>query len=117
MHLDAFYKLDTYIFTRFYTDPADQNKYDFDLKYAYWYNSEMMNASPRYGLLGFDTGMYFLTAIAEHGKNFANYEMPYTTSIQTDFKFERINNWSGFINKSFYIVHYTPDLQIEKLSD
>ena len=88
------------------------------IKYLYWYNNEMKNASPRYALLGFDTGMYFMSAIAQHGKNFAQYDLfPDYSSLQTDFKFERINNWSGFINKSFYFVHLSPDHTIEKISD
>ncbi len=116
-HLDKFYKLNTYILSRFYIEPNDSRMYDFSLKYTYWYNEEMRNASPRYAILGFDTGLYFLQAIAQYGKNFANYDVAHDTqSIQTDFSFERINNWSGFINKSFYFVHLTRDMKIEKLS-
>ena len=116
-NLDDLYQLDTYIFTRFYTTPNDARMYDLSLKYLYWYNQEMKNASPKYALLGFDTGMYFMSAIAESGKNFANYDMKGdSNSIQTDFRFERINNWSGFINKSFYFVHLSPDMKIEKIS-
>ena len=116
-NLDKFYHLDTYIFSRFYIQPEDARMYDFSIKYAYWYNEEMRNASPRYAVLGFDTGLYFLQAIAQHGKNFANYDMTeMPQSIQTDFNFERINNWSGFINKSFYFVHLTRDMKIEKIS-
>lgn len=62
----------------------------------------MINASPQYALLGFDTGIYFLSAIREHGKNFASQDIrPSIDRIQTDFSFQRVNNWSGFINKSF----------------
>lgn len=116
-YANKFYKLDTYIFSRFFTQPNDPRLYDLSLKYMYWYNDEMKNASPRYAIMGYDTGMYFLTAIAKGGKNFANYDMmPHIESIQTDFNFERINNWSGFINKACYYIHFTPDLQIEKIA-
>lgn len=116
-NLDKFYHLDTYIFSRFYIQPDDARMYDFSIKYAYWYNKEMRNASPRYAVLGFDTGLYFLQTIAQHGKNFANYDLTNDSqSIQTDFYFERINNWSGFINKSFYFVHLSRDMKIEKIS-
>lgn len=116
-NLDEFYHLDTYIFTRFYTAPEDSRMYDFNLKYLYWYNKEMKNASPKYALLGFDTGMYFMNAIAQNGKNFANYDIKNnSSSIQTDFRFERINNWSGFINKSFYLIHMSPDRKLEKIN-
>ena len=117
-NINKLYKLDTYIFSRFYTIPDDAKLYDLSIKYLYWYNEEMKNASPRYAILGFDTGLYFMNAIARYGKNFANYEMPDgDNAIQTDFKFERINNWSGFINKSFYFVHLMPELKIEKISN
>lgn len=117
-YLDDLHLLDTYIFSRFYANPDDSRMYDFSLKYLYWYNKEMKNASPKYALLGFDTGMYFMSAIARNGKNFANYDLKSNyNSIQTDFQFERINNWSGFINKSFYFVHLSPDMKIEKISE
>ena len=116
-NINTLYKVDTYIFSRFYTIPDDRMLYDLSIKYLYWYNEEMKNASPRYAILGFDTGLYFMNAIAKYGKNFANYELPDgNNSIQTDFKFERINNWSGFINKSFYFVHLSPDMKIEKIT-
>lgn len=117
-HLNEFYKLDTYLFSRFYADPGDAQKLDFDLKFNYWYNDEMMKASPQYGLLGFDTGLYFLQAIAKNGKNFSNYELNASgNALQTDFEFERINNWSGFINKSFYFIHFTPYMTTQKIKE
>ena len=116
-NINKLYKLDTYVFSRFYTIPDDPMLYDLSVKYLYWYNEEMKNASPRYAILGFDTGLYFMNAIAKYGKNFANYELPNgENTIQTGFKFERINNWSGFINKSFYFVHLSPDMKIEKIT-
>ena len=58
----------------------------------------MINANPKYGLLGFDTGMYFLSVLKQYGKNFESHpDQVESSSIQTDFKFQRINNWSGFI--------------------
>ncbi len=117
-HLDELYKLDTYLFTRFYVDANSDSKHNFDKKFNYWYSDDMINASPQYGLLGFDTGLYFLQAIAENGKNFANYKLDTKgDAIQTDFRFERINNWSGFINKSFYFVHFSPDMNITKINE
>jgi hypothetical protein len=116
-NVNRLYKLDTYIFSRFYTIPDDAMLYDFSIKYLYWYNEEMKNASPRYAILGFDTGLYFMNAIAKYGPNFANYDVPVgDNTIQTGFEFERISNWSGFINKSFYFVHLSPDMKIEKIT-
>ena len=78
----------------------------------------MINASPQYALLGFDTGIYFLSAIREHGKNFASQDIrPSIDRIQTDFSFQRVNNWSGFINKSFYFINFTPNFTIMKIRE
>lgn len=115
-NITLLHNLDTHIFSRFYTHPDDERLFEFDKKFIYWYNTEIKNASPRYALLGYDTGVYFLNAIAKNGKNFANHDIKqYSVSIQTDFDFERINNWSGFINKSFYWIHFSPDMTIEKI--
>ena len=114
-YLNNFYKLNTVIFTRFYTNPTDHNWKEFQEKFYYWYNKDMINANPKYGLLGFDTGMYFLNALKRYGKKFENYlENLESSSIQTDFKFQRINNWSGFINKSLYFVHFSPSYTIRR---
>jgi hypothetical protein len=51
--------------------------------------------------------MFFLDAIYHYGLNFEpnlsriNYE-----SLQTGFRFYRVNNWGGFINTNLFIVHY-----------
>ena len=76
----------------------------------------MINASPKYGLLGFDIGFYFLNALNRYGKNFENrIEDTMSASLQTDFKFSRIHNWGGFINKNLYFVHFTPLYTIERI--
>ena len=117
-HLNEFYKLNTYLYSRFYANPFEESTKSFHKRFLYWYNKDMINASPQYALLGFDTGIYFLSAIREQGKNFALQEMkPSTDRIQTDFSFQRINNWSGFINKSFYFINFTPDFTIRKIRE
>lgn len=114
-YLNNFHKLNTVIFTRFYTNPTDYDWKEFQKKFYFWYNKDMINANPKYGLLGFDTGMYFLSVLKQYGKNFENHlNQVESSSIQTNFKFQRINNWSGFINKSFYFVYFKPSYIIEK---
>ena len=115
--LNSYYKLDTYIFTRFYSTPTDSRLRNFEQNFRFWYNKDMINASPKYGLLGFDIGIYFLNALNRYGKNFEN-SISYvpSSSLQTDFKFDRIYNWGGFINKNLYFVHFTPLYTIERIS-
>lgn len=35
--------------------------------------------------------------------------------IQTGFKFQRVNNWGGFINKKVFFVHFTKNYELVKL--
>ena len=37
------------------------------------------------------------------------------TPIQTGFKFERVNNWGGFINRKVFFVHFSKDYELIKL--
>jgi LysM repeat protein len=105
--LDDFYALDTYIYTHFYADNMAPNVLRFNAKYKTWYSKEMMNMYPKYGILGFDTGLFFFEAIHKYGVNFENsLNKIHYKSIQTGFDFRRANNWGGFINTNLFIVHY-----------
>ena len=74
----------------------------------------MSQTYPRYAMLGFDTGMYFMSAICKLGAHFEDYlrQMPYK-SLQTGLRFDtRTNTWGGFMNMNLYFVHYNKDLSI-----
>lgn len=115
--MDYFYELNTYIYTRIYTNPFSAETKSFQKRFQYWYNKEMrVPAYPIFGILGFDTGMFFLQAVNKYGKNFDNHiDMIPAASLQTAMCFRRINNWSGFINRCIYFVNFRPDSTIEKI--
>ncbi|MCD7977766.1 MAG: LysM peptidoglycan-binding domain-containing protein [Tannerellaceae bacterium] len=105
--LEDFYALDTYIYSNFYADNMANNLADFYTKYKTWFSKTLINTFPKYGVLGFDTGMYFFTAVQKYGSNFENnLDKINYRSIQTGFDFQRVNNWGGFINTNLFIVHY-----------
>lgn len=107
-----FHTTDTYFYSRFFVNPQDDNVELFEDEYKHWYGEPLMSAAPQFGYLGYDTGMFFLKSICLNGKDFNNTIEDYK-GLQSSFKFERINNWSGFINKYLYFVHFTPDGKIE----
>lgn len=83
--------------------------------YKNWYSKNLINTFPKYGILGFDTGMYFLGAINKYGSNFENnLDKIHYKSIQTGFDFHRVNNWGGFINTNLFIVHYKNDYTVTR---
>ncbi|MDR1918349.1 MAG: LysM peptidoglycan-binding domain-containing protein [Tannerellaceae bacterium] len=105
--LEDFFILNTYIYTYFYADNMSPDVASFYFKYKMWYSKEPSNTYPKYSILGFDTGMFFLDAIARYGLNFeSNLDKLNYKSLQTGFRFYRVNNWGGFINTNLFIVHY-----------
>ncbi len=113
--LDDFYALDTYIYTNFYADNLSKPMHDYYNKYKTWYSKNLINTYPKYGVLGFDTGMFFFGAMKKYGANFEEYlDNIHYPSIQTGFEFHRVNNWGGFINTNIFIVHYNKDFTVTR---
>lgn len=112
--IEDFFALNTYIYTPFYVNRFSNQTRDFSAKYRRWYKKNMSQTYPRYAMLGFDTGMYFMSAISKLGSNFEDHlrQMQYN-SLQTGLRFDtRTNNWGGFMNMNLYFVHYNKDLSI-----
>ena len=113
--LEDFYALNTYIYSNFYADNLSPEVHSFYSDYKNWYSKNLINTFPKYGILGFDTGMYFLGAINKYGSNFENnLDKIHYKSIQTGFDFHRVNNWGGFINTNLFIVHYKNDYTVTR---
>ena len=111
--LEDFYALDTYIYSNFYADNLSPEVHAFYREYKDWFSKSLINTFPKYGILGFDTGMFFLGAIRTYGSNFEdNLDKIRYKSIQTGFDFHRVNNWGGFINTNLFIVHYKNDFTV-----
>ena len=115
-HLSNFFELDTYFYTSFYTNNLFPAAIKFTSAYRKWYSKDMANTYPKYGMLGFDTAYFFLKGLARYG-NHLEEEMNNMTlnPIQTGFKFERVNNWGGFINRKVFFIRFTKDYELIKL--
>ena len=115
-HLASFYELDTYFYSSFYTNNLFPEAIRFSSAYRKWYSKNMSNTFPKYGMLGFDTGYFFLKGLSQYGSNLEDKLNKVTvTPIQTGFKFERVNNWGGFINRKVFFVHFTKNYELIKL--
>lgn len=108
------HKVNTYIYSRFFYDESSHRTKQIESIYHKWYGEDMRYTVPRMGILGFDTGKYFLSALAKGNDPFGSRKLPAYNGIQTSFKFERTSNWSGFINKELQFIHFTPHSTIEK---
>lgn len=115
-HLASFYEIDTYFYSSFYTNNLLPQAVDYHKKYRREYSKEIVNRYPKYAILGFDIGYYFLKALHQYGTDIDNRinEMDYSP-IQTGFKFERVNNWGGFINRKVFFVHFSKNYELQKI--
>ncbi|GHU68236.1 hypothetical protein FACS189413_04640 [Bacteroidia bacterium] len=101
---DDFFRFNALFYSVFYTDPLSPKVKTFRNNYHKWFSKELINTFPKYGLLGYDTGMYFLLTLANKKTAFSG--------LQTDFYFERVNAQSGYINTNLYLIEYHTDYSV-----
>lgn len=97
----------TYFYSTFYVDEKDREVTHFLSEFKKWYDRDLLPTHPKYGIFGYDTGLFFINAIYRNGLNFEE-KMNHisNSSLQFAFNFERVNNWSGFINTGLFLIHY-----------
>lgn len=115
-HLASFFELNTYFYSSFYTNNLFPAAIQFTNAYRKWFSKDMANTFPKYGMLGFDTAYFFLKGLNDYGSNFEDQvKQMQVTPIQTGFKFDRVNNWGGFINRKVFFVNFTKNYELIKL--
>ncbi len=115
-YINNFFELDTYFYSSFYTNNLLPAAINFTNSYHKWYSKEMANTYPKYGMLGFDTGYFFLKGLSRYGTNLEdNLSKLNFTPIQTGLRFQRVNNWGGFVNTKVFFVHFTKNYELVKL--
>ena len=113
-HLVNFYQFNTYAYSSFFRNPLNGNADEFENAYQKAFHTPTLMSWPRFGMLGFDTAIYFLTGISTYGEAFDQHlSQIVTTTYQHRFDFQRISNWSGFINREIEFIHYSPSHSIE----
>jgi len=101
--------VDTYIFSRFFNAKGYQAR-DIEARYKRYYQGDMLSSMPNMAIYGFDTGLYLLKTLGS-GKRIGESTTSYR-GVQTSFRFERANNWSGYTNQAIDIVHFSTDHKI-----
>lgn len=115
-YLSAFYEVDTYFYSSFYANNLSSISSVFYNKYKKWYHKEMINTYPKYGMLGYDLFSYFSMYWKEYKGEFdKKLNTLVYDPVQTGFKFERVNNWGGFINKKIFFIHMSKDSSLNKI--
>jgi len=108
-----YHQFGTYFYSYFFVDEKSSAVQNFNDDFKKWYKRTPLNTYPKYGMLGYDTALFFLTAIRRYGVNFEeNIDQVNVNTLQFAFHFDRVNNWGGFINTGLYLVCYEPDSEI-----
>lgn len=108
-----FKKIDTYFYSRFFIDPNAGRIRTFESKFKKWYGNHMINAAPKFGLLGYDSGIFFIESYINNDNDFNKRNKSFS-GLQSDFTFERTSNWSGFVNKALYFIHFAPNTSTKR---
>lgn len=114
-YLKDYHNHGTYFYSSFYVDKNTFEVQDFEDFFKKWYKKDLQNTYPQYAMLGYDTALYFLTAMNRYGKNFeTKLNNVDVRTLQFAFNFDRVNNWGGFINTGLYLVNYDTNSRIIK---
>ncbi|GHT02792.1 hypothetical protein AGMMS49525_06830 [Bacteroidia bacterium] len=110
---DALQQLNVTFFSVFYANPTSPKVKTFETNFHHWYSRELIATFPKYGMLGYDTGMYFIQLIDEYGIAIGSNinEIKYS-GVQTNFKFETVKKEGASINTNLFFVEYKPDKRI-----
>ena len=106
----------TYIYTPFFVNENSNEVKAFKEKFYKWYDRNLLDTNPGYGMWGYDTGLFFITAMQHNGINFElNVDRVKVNSLQFPFNFERLSNWGGFFNTGLYLINYDTDGRVTKM--
>ena len=112
--LNEFYRFDTYIYCSYYRNPLLQQTSEFERKFINHFGYEMAQTFPRYGMLGFDLGYYFMNGMARLGDNFDQQQHTLNyIPFQHPFNFVKDNDTNGYINEATLIIRYSPEHTID----
>lgn len=107
-------KLDTYIPSRFMFDDDSAQSKQLEKDYRSYYKEAPVKSMPSYAAMGFDVARYFVTQYLATGGDL-NYAKPAEALVQLEFRPERTDMWSGFVNKCVYLLHFTPFSTTDKI--
>ena len=109
------HKYDTTIYSIFFLNENQSKVVQINNEYKEWFNKPMINSYPKWGYLGYDMGLFFVSALNDFNGNFSQkistFEAP---TLQSAIHFEREKQAGGYINNGLYFVQFKVNNTIEK---
>lgn len=111
--LNNFYQFDTYAFCTYYCHPLGSSTISFGRAFASNFGHPMMATFPRYAMMGFDMGYFFMHGLTTMGDTFEDMQGGISLQpAQHNFLFRQDAKGSGRTNHFVQLVHYSPDQTI-----
>lgn len=117
VELSYLHSLQLTLFTPFYADYSNRSAVNFLRKCRTIYGFEPFGVSPtgyNFCMLGYDIGLYFLSALKQYGKEFQNCIGQVDSDLLlSNYRFHKTED-GGFINQGINFIRYNSDFTIEK---
>ena len=106
--LEQLQNLNATIYSRLYNDEKSIESKEISAAFQRWYDSQMENAIPVQGILGFDLGYYIISTMnRQHGS--LNLEKASVgNGVQSSFSFTNLGEGKGWVNKAIYFIEFRP---------
>ena len=109
--LSFLHHMNLHLAVPFYVDYQYENVRQFVTRYRLQFNRE----PSQYAFQGYDVFFYFLNALRTYGKEFAPCLSDMRLNLlQGNYVFRRAASGAGYLNTGSCLVHYTPDLIINR---
>lgn len=105
---DQLKKYNAVFFTTFFANPNSSNVIRFNNNFTKWFHRPQVNSFPKYGLLGFDIGNYFVRGLKEKGSALSAKTPVAYEGLQTPFDFIQTNGGAA-VNNSVMFVRFNSD--------
>jgi LysM repeat protein len=113
-----FHAMQLQFYTPFYVDYNNADVIRFMTKCKDIYGFEPYEITPKgynFCMLGYDIGMYFISALGRYGHNFARC----MNTIDVDLlltHFDFVKTGEGYSNRTLQMIRYNPDYTLEKMN-
>ena len=107
-----------YIYSTFYRNPLSIRNEQLDRQFMNWFHTPMSNTYPRYALMGFDLGCFFIRGLSIYGRDrlAKNIQQVPAYPFQHSLFFEQSSEGNGYVNTFVQLIHYTTYQSIELLT-
>lgn len=106
---DILKKYNATFYTTFFANPSNSNIIRFDRNFTNWFHRDEVKSYPKYGVLGYDIGQYFIRGLHEKGSSFSAKTPVRYEGMQMPFRFVQKTEGGASFNQSVMFVLMNAD--------